>query len=263
MSGLHSHAPAHSLAATKRIIRKAFGGRRFEDIFAEFDPTPLGVGAIAQVYRARLQPDLAVPSDAATNVNANAATSADAAALEDGPGRKPQLGKRVVGALVQRGPARNAPPPPSSYVAIKVLHPRVERTVRRDLAILRVFAAAVDALPTMEWLALPDEVAQFGEMMRLQLDLRIEAANLTVFRRNFAGRPAAWFPYPYADYTSRRVLVEEFAQGIPLDAFLDNGGGVFQKALAAEGLDAFLVSGILLFSRIDPFFNPRVGPFLS
>ncbi|KAA8576740.1 hypothetical protein EYC84_006807 [Monilinia fructicola] len=63
MSQLHSNAPAHSLHATKRIISRAFDGRPFEDIFEEFQEQPLGVGAIAQVYKAKLKPDLATPGD--------------------------------------------------------------------------------------------------------------------------------------------------------------------------------------------------------
>ena len=63
MSQLHSNAPAHSLHETKRIIWRAFDGRPFEDIFEEFDEKPPGVGAIAQVYKAKLKHDLAVPGD--------------------------------------------------------------------------------------------------------------------------------------------------------------------------------------------------------
>ncbi|KAA8576739.1 hypothetical protein EYC84_006806 [Monilinia fructicola] len=77
-------------------------------------------------------------------------------------------------------------------------------------------------------------------MMRLQLDLRIEAANLSIFRKNFKPRTTAWFPFPYTQFTTRQVLVEEFAQGIPLSDFMENGGGVFQQDIADEGLDAFL-----------------------
>ena len=129
---------------------------------------------------------------------------------------------------------------PSTFVAVKVLHPNVERTVRRDLKIMGFFAAVLNAIPTIEWLSLPGEVAQFGEMMKLQLDLRIEAANLETFRQNFKDRSTAWFPYPYTEFTTRNVLVEEFAQGIPLADFMENGGGVFQHDIADEGLDAFL-----------------------
>jgi len=116
----------------------------------------------------------------------------------------------------------------------------VERNVRRDLKIMALFAAIINAIPTLEWLDLPNEVSNFGEMMRLQLDLRIEAANLTILRKHFQNRTTAGFPHPYTDFTTRNVLVEEFAQGLPLSAFLDSGAGVFQKEIADEGLDAFL-----------------------
>lgn len=222
MSSLHSNAPAHSLQVTKKTISKAFNGRPFDQIFAEFDEQPLGVGAIAQVYKARLEPNLAAPTDQATS-------SSQLESLV-------QKVRKNVDVLVKSTPQRV----PSTYVAIKVLHPNVERIVRRDLFIMSVFARMIHKIPTMEWLSLPDEVNQFGEMMRLQLDLRIEAANLTIFRKHFQSRSTAWFPYPYIDYTSRQVLVEEFAQGIPLASFLEVGGGSFQQEIAEEGLDAFL-----------------------
>ncbi|MCJ1396562.1 hypothetical protein MMC18_009453 [Xylographa bjoerkii] len=221
MSSLHSNAPAHSLDATIRTIVKAFDGRPFRDIFEEFQEKPLGVGAIAQVYKAKLKPDLMAIGDPDIKVDAH------------------NLRHRVrknVDVLVKSTPSRV----PSSYVAIKVLHPTVERVVRRDLRIMGFFASVLNAIPTIEWLSLPDEVAQFGEMMRLQLDLRIEAANLTMFRKNFKDRSTAWFPYPYAEFTTREVLVEEFASGISFDAFLEDGGGPFQQEIADEGLDAFL-----------------------
>lgn len=220
MSSLHSHAPAHSLEDTKRTIIKAFDGRPFQDIFEEFQEKPLGVGAIAQVYKAKLKADLAVPSDSD---------------LGDPPNMRQRVRKNV-DVLVKSTPHRV----PSSYVAIKVLHPKVERMVRRDLQIMSFFASILNAIPTIEWLSLPDEVVQFGEMMRLQLDLRIESANLAKFRKNFKNRTTAWFPYPYSEYTTRQVLVEEFAHGIPLSDFLEDGGGVFQQEIADEGLDAFL-----------------------
>ncbi|KAF2964540.1 hypothetical protein GQX73_g9042 [Xylaria multiplex] len=199
MSKLHSNAPAHSLHATKRIVQAAFDGRPFDEIFEEFQEQPLGVGAIAQVYKAKLKRDLAVPGDidildASANIRENV--------------------RRNVNTVLKSTPHRV----PSTYVAVKVLHPGVERT----------------------WLSLPDEVTQFGEMMKLQLDLRIEAANLARFRKNFKGRSTAWFPFPYLEFTTREVLIEEFAQGIPLADFLENGGGSFQRDIAHEGLDAFL-----------------------
>ncbi|KAH8158680.1 hypothetical protein CIB48_g9565 [Xylaria polymorpha] len=221
LSKLHSNAPAHSLHATKKIVQAAFDGRPFEEIFEEFQEQPLGVGAIAQVYKAKLKRDLAVPGDID---------------VLDAPANIRDNVRRNVNTVLKSTPQRV----PSSYVAVKVLHPGVERTVRRDLRIMWFFASALNLIPTIEWLSLPDEVMQFGAMMKLQLDLRIEAANLARFRKNFKSRSTAWFPFPYLEFTTREVLIEEFAQGIPLADFLENGGGVFQRDIAHEGLDAFL-----------------------
>ncbi|KAK2734874.1 hypothetical protein FQN57_001437 [Myotisia sp. PD_48] len=236
MSSLHSHAPAHPLHITKETISRAFNGLPFEDIFIEFEEKPLGVGAIAQVYKAKLRPDLAVPE------------SLD---LVSQPANLREKMRKNVDVLVKNVPQRV----PSSYVAIKVLHPYVERTVRRDLRIMAFFAAIINFIPTMEWLSFPDEVEKFGQMMQLQMDMRIEAANLSMFRTNFKSRTTAWFPYPYTEYTTREVLVEEYAQGIPLAAFLENGGGAFQREIAHEGLDAFLHMLI-----IDNFIHSDLHP---
>ncbi|EDU51411.1 hypothetical protein PTRG_08492 [Pyrenophora tritici-repentis Pt-1C-BFP] len=236
MSNLHSNAPAHTLQVTKQTIEAAFDGRSFDDIFEEFDETPLGVGAIAQVYKAKLKPELATLES----------NSIDR--------EQPNLARRIkknFDVTLKSSPSRV----PSSHVAIKVLHPKIEKIVRRDLRIMGFFAAIINAVPTMEWLSFPDEVEQFGEMMRLQLDLRIEAANLTLFRQNFKHRTTAWFPYPYTEYTTRNVLIEEFAQGIPMEDFLQNGGGVFQKDIADEGLDAFLTMVL-----IDNFIHADLHP---
>ncbi|KAL7779976.1 hypothetical protein CFE70_009996 [Pyrenophora teres f. teres 0-1] len=226
----------HTLQVTKQTIEAAFDGRSFDDIFEEFDETPLGVGAIAQVYKAKLKPELATLES----------NSIDR--------EQPNLARRIkknFDVTLKSSPSRV----PSSHVAIKVLHPKIEKIVRRDLRIMGFFAAIINAVPTMEWLSFPDEVEQFGEMMRLQLDLRIEAANLTLFRQNFKDRTTAWFPYPYTEYTTRNVLIEEFAQGIPMEDFLQNGGGVFQKDIADEGLDAFLTMVL-----IDNFVHADLHP---
>ncbi|KAI5815200.1 hypothetical protein BZA77DRAFT_316693 [Pyronema omphalodes] len=213
MSKLHSNAKAHSLHQTKKIISKAFGGRDFDEIFEEFDPVPLGVGAIAQVYKAKLAPGLLPPAE-----------------IEE------QSFRKRVGGLVKSSPQDV----PSSYVAIKVIHPKVDKIVNRDLRIMRFFAVLLNAVPTLEWLSFPDEVDTFSDMMRLQMDLRIEAENLGRFRANFADRTTVTFPTPYNNYTTRDVLLEEFAHGIPLEAFLESGGGPFQEEMANMGLDSFL-----------------------
>ncbi|BFZ53551.1 hypothetical protein PYCC9005_000576 [Savitreella phatthalungensis] len=247
MSKLHSNVSAHPLWQTKRIIRKAFGGRKFDEIFEEFDDKPLGVGAIAQVYKAKLKKDL-LPDHAASA----------------GSKKKRALTPLVVQTLPESRP--------SNSVAIKVLHPRVEKTVHRDLRIMKFFAQALNSIPTLEWFSFPDEVAQFSEMMRLQLDLRIEANNLSQFRENFRERSQVTFPFPYHEYTTRSVLIEEYAHGLPLSHFLEVGSGVYNNDLADTGLDAFLHMLLLdnfVHADLHPgnimvrFFKAQDKPFLK
>jgi aarF domain-containing kinase len=140
----------------------------------------------------------------------------------------------------------------STSVAIKVLHPRVHKTIRRDIAIMSVFARIIDAFPGMQWFSLPDEVQVFGEMMNMQLDLRVESANLDRFGKNFAKRGKS-ISFPKSIKLAgdegeeeredkREVLVEEFEDALPLKYFLRNGGGPYDYKIANIGLDAFLVS---------------------
>eukprot|EP00897_Mesotaenium_endlicherianum_P006839 jgi/Mesen1/6183/ME000032S05474 len=54
LSKLHSKAPAHSFAFTKKSIEGAFG-RRIDDIFDDFEEEPVASGSIAQIHRAVLR----------------------------------------------------------------------------------------------------------------------------------------------------------------------------------------------------------------
>ena len=127
MGQLHSNGKPHSIQHTRRVIERVFQ-RPFEDVFEEFDETPIGVGAIAQVYRATLRKDLIPPS----YLN---------------PKRQRRHGAAAFDPNVPFDPP---PSVPSAAVAIKILHPRVTSYVARDLAIMRFFARLINLLPGME-----------------------------------------------------------------------------------------------------------------
>lgn len=54
LAGLHTKAPEHSFAYTKKTIEKAFG-RKISEIFENFEEAPIASGSIAQVHRASLR----------------------------------------------------------------------------------------------------------------------------------------------------------------------------------------------------------------
>ncbi|KAL1760906.1 hypothetical protein FB107DRAFT_269615 [Schizophyllum commune] len=225
MGSMHSNAHPHPMSHTVAEIEAVFD-RPFDEIFEEFDETPIGAGAIAQVYRATLKNGLVPPSYIARRRQAK---TAPVAAIT------PVIPPSVL-------PIEDdLPVAPATAVAIKVLHPRVEKTITRDLTIMTFFANIINWLPGMEWISLPEEVQVFGGMMFQQIDLRHEADNLLTFENNFAPRNlSVSFPRPLSEWSTRELLVEEYVKAIPLETFLKNGGGPFDAILATSGLDTFL-----------------------
>ena len=63
LASLRDCAPQHSLEATRATLRASFDGKDIEDLFESFDPTPVASGSIAQVYRATLRREYALPGD--------------------------------------------------------------------------------------------------------------------------------------------------------------------------------------------------------
>lgn len=215
LGSLHSRGRPHSMHHTKRVIESVFR-RPFDDVFEEFDETPIGTGAIAQVYKAVLKKDLIPPSF--LGPRRQTPSSAASLALKEG-----------------------LPSVPTASVAIKILHPRVSKMISRDLSIMSFFAHAINLLPGMQWLSFPEEAEVFGQMMSQQLDLRNEAQNLLTFEDNFEHRRVpVTFPRPLRVWSTQDLLVEEFEEALPMESFLRNGGGPYDEQLATVGLNAFL-----------------------
>jgi aarF domain-containing kinase len=96
----------------------------------------------------------------------------------------------------------------------------------------------------------------FGKMMFQQLDLRHEAENLLTFEKNFASRKVpVTFPRPLVSWSATELLVEEYENALPLEAFLKNGGGPFEDQVATVGLDAFLASLSVSFCQLHLIFR--------
>ncbi|KAF9015620.1 hypothetical protein BDQ17DRAFT_1341378 [Cyathus striatus] len=218
LGALHSQGRPHSFHYTKKVVERVFR-RPFDQIFEEFDNVPIGTGAIAQVYRATLKQDLIPPSYL-------------------GPRRPRKHPAAALGPVILKDPP---PSVPTASVAIKILHPHVSKTISRDLSIMTFFARCLSLLPGMQWLSLPEEVEVFGSMMHQQLDLRHEADNLLAFESNFAPRNVpVTFPRPLKVWSTQEMLIEEYQNALPLEAFMRNGGGPYDDQVATVGLDAFL-----------------------
>ena len=106
-----------------------------------------------------------------------------------------------------------------------MLHPNVESNIDADLDLMRLLVRAIQKLPwdvfaNLKWLNLEGAVEEFADLLKLQLDCRVEAANLERFNLNFADSKHVVFPKLVDGYTpSKDVLIESFCEGIPVMQF--------------------------------------------
>ena len=128
--------------------------------------------------------------------------------LEDKP-----LGAGCV-AQVFKGKLRDAKDPNKiTPVAVKLIHPHVEKMIQTDMELLSMFASFLDLFPTLKLLALGDTCREWCNVMNEQLNLEVEANNLISFSQKFAHDSWAAFPMPIEGYVNRHVLVETLMEG--------------------------------------------------
>jgi ubiquinone biosynthesis protein len=131
-------------------------------------------------------------------------------------------------------------------VAVKVLRPRIERRVSRDirtqLLAARLAERMVPAARRLEPIALAETVAR---SLQLELDLRFEAAGASELAEVMARDGYMHAPQVVWDGVGRRVLTLTWAEGLPLSepAALDQPG-LNRKALADNLIRAFLAQAL-------------------
>jgi aarF domain-containing kinase len=105
-------------------------------------------------------------------------------------------------------------------VAVKMIHPHVEKVIKTDMELFTMLASLTDHFPSLEILALKDTCDQFAQSMNQQLDLRIEASHLAKFGKKFAHENWAVFPKPIDGFVTKHVLVESLMDGTPINYFM-------------------------------------------
>ncbi|XP_072972562.1 uncharacterized protein [Typha angustifolia] len=127
-------------------------------------------------------------------------------------------------------------------VAVKVRHPGVGESIRRDFDIIHMAAKISKFVPTVKWLRLDESVQQFAVFMMSQVDLAREAAHLSRFIYNFRRWKDVSFPKPLYPLVHPAVLVETYEQGESVSHYVDEleGHDRLKSALAHIGTHALL-----------------------
>jgi ubiquinone biosynthesis protein len=104
-----------------------------------------------------------------------------------------------------------------SLVAIKVLRPMIEKRFRKDISLLFSLARILNFLHK-PWarLKLIEIILNLEQMMRIELDLRMEASACAELSKNMASHASIYIPRVYWGLTRRRIFVMEWIDGTPI-----------------------------------------------
>ncbi|KAI9202366.1 ABC1 family-domain-containing protein [Polychytrium aggregatum] len=201
---LQSGGRPHSIAETRTIISEALG-RPMDEIFEEFDPEPIGVGAVAQVHRAVLRKEALDRDDHGNGTQALRECAVKV--LHPGVHSRIELDlwmASIAAELIDRIPGLDVLSAPSEM--------RMFNSMMLDQLDLRVEA---------------QNLARFQN-------------NFGTDRPPQVGEPVLSFPRPVLGLCSRQVLVESFHHGILMKDLLDVGPTVYDSTLANLGVQTFL-----------------------
>lgn len=127
-------------------------------------------------------------------------------------------------------------------VVVKIQRPNIEEKIKLDLRLLHYLAnRAVTRYPELAALDVERIVEEFQEIILNELNYLHEAGNMMRFKQMFEGDDRVKVPEVYHEYTTRRVLMMEFIDGIPpdrLDLMFEKG--INPKVIAHNGADLLL-----------------------
>ncbi len=143
-------------------------------------------------------------------------------------------------------------------VAVKILRPKIEEKIARDIELFFWLARLIEKKqPGYAARLRPVEVVQtLADAIKIELDLRMEAAAASELKENFRGWKGFHVPEVHWKYISRRVLVMEWVEGIKIDQ---------RDELIAAGLnpdDILERAANALFKQVfgDGFFHADLHP---
>lgn len=102
-------------------------------------------------------------------------------------------------------------------VCVKIQRPDIQHKIELDLHLMEYFAGRMQKNnPEMEAINVVGVVSEFGKTIRKELDFRHEAANVVRFQHNFQNDPDIYVPKVYMEYTTEKLIVEEYISGIKI-----------------------------------------------
>jgi len=129
-----------------------------------------------------------------------------------------------------------------SEVVLKIRRPGIQKKIEADLRLMARLADVIELeMPEFRQFKPSETVRQFSRSLQRELDLAAECRNAERMASCFAEAPNIIIPKVYWEWTSERLNVQEYIQGIPgrqLEAV--DAAGLDRKVLARRGANAVL-----------------------
>ena len=127
-------------------------------------------------------------------------------------------------------------------VAVKILRPNIHQIIKTDLEILFNLAELIAKyVPESELYDPVGIITEFSRTIRKEQNFVLEGRNIDIFRRYLQKEEYIKIPVVYWEYSSEKILVTEFIQGIKISdlAALD-AAEIDRKQVAENGAKAIL-----------------------
>jgi ubiquinone biosynthesis protein len=142
-------------------------------------------------------------------------------------------------------------------VAVKVQRPNIQAVMKRDMDLMLLFADHMEKhnhqIKGINPVLVIDEFRKWTEK---ELDFEQEASNIEIFRTNFEKDKNIVIPKVYRNYSTKKILVMEFIDGIPLS----NIEKIKEKGYDIEKLVTLGFNCVLKQVFIDGFFHADPHP---
>lgn len=136
-------------------------------------------------------------------------------------------------------------------VAVKILRPNIHKKFAQDIEAFRIGAKILHFfIKRARRLKLPTVIDSLEQWVRDELDLRLEAAAASEFKDRYREQKI-YTPDIYWDYTTKKIFVSEFIDGIPLT----NLSRLQQSDFNLSKIAAVLFKTFLKHATHDGFFH--------
>lgn len=127
----------------------------------------------------------------------------------------------------------------NTIVAVKILRPGIEQKIQIDFFIVDILAFIADIFYKIEALPWKEFSKEFRKWTLKELDYHIEAKNTERARLAFIDSKYTVIPKIYFRYSTKRILVEEYIEGIHLGRVLRGfrDGRLNREELLKRGVD--------------------------